>query len=156
MDELTTLAVSSGLVSALLEATKKSLGTHFDWNRFGAWLALAVGVITTVGGTQLGWYPVDIPLGQAVFSGLMAGITASGLNRAITNNAPTVVVQGDIAAQPATATKPATPAATVAAVLPDPAVTDDAGDAAVSKAMEGVARPAAIPPSALPPGPKGV
>lgn len=127
MEELTTLLVNGGIVAALLEATKRALGTHFDWFRYGAYLALIVGVGTAVAGNELGWYPVPVTYGQAIFAGLMAGITASGLNRAITQNASTVVVEGSIAAQPATASQPATPAATATAVIQNPTVTDDAG-----------------------------
>lgn len=155
MEELATLLVNGGIVTALIEATKKSLGTRFDWNRWGAWVALVTGVATAVGGNELGWYPVAVDTGQAVFSGLMAGIVASGLNRGVTQNAPTVVVRGDVAAANGAATNPARPAPNATAVLTEPAVTDNAEDAGVSRAMDGVARPAA-PPSGLPSAPKGL
>lgn len=148
MNDLITVLVSGGLVAALLEALKRALGTHFDWTRFGALLALGVGVVTALAGVQLGWYPVTVSLGQAVFSGLMAGITASGLNRGISQSPATVVVEGEIPAQPATPTSPATPATTATAVVPEPAVTANADDAAVRPSL-------GPPPSHGPPPPLG-
>lgn len=149
MEQLTTVLISGGLITAFLEALKKALGAHFDWSRFGGLLALTVGVLTAIAGNELEWYPVQLSMGQAVFSGLMAGVTASGLNRGVTQNPPTVVVEGNIAAKPATPTEPSKPASTATAVIENPTVTDDAGAAGVSRSMEGskpVARIAPPPP----------
>lgn len=135
MEALTTLLVNGGIVAALLEASKRALGTHFDWSRYGAWLAMLTGIATAEAAVYLNWYGVaSVDYKQAVFAGLMAGITASGLNRGVTQSAPTVVVEGTVQSGPA-AGMPAT------SVIAEPAVTADSAAPALGGSLTPAPQP---------------
>lgn len=66
-----------GVVAGLTEAIKRALGPSFSTERFGPALSIGVGVVTAVGGAQLGWY--DAPAGIAVLTGITAGLGGAGL-----------------------------------------------------------------------------
>lgn len=85
MDAAATVLVGAGLVAGIVEAIKRGLGPGFNSDRWGALLALAVGVASGLAGVFLGWY--ELPYGQAVLAGLTAGLTASGLYRWVQGSA---------------------------------------------------------------------
>lgn len=84
MDTTTALAilVNAGLITGLVEAIKRALGDHFNSDRWGPLLSLAVGEATAIGGVYAGWYSDVQQLGPAILVGLVAGLTSSGLYRA--------------------------------------------------------------------------
>ena len=79
------LLTNMGLVAGIVETAKRAIGPRFRSERFGPLLALTVGVGVAIGGMYAGWY--DNQLGDAIFQGIIAGLSASGLQRTVTRQA---------------------------------------------------------------------
>lgn len=77
VETATGILVNAGLVAGLVEALKRALGSGFNADRFGALLAIVVGVLTANAGAAMDWY--DATLGQATLVGLTAGLAAGGI-----------------------------------------------------------------------------
>jgi hypothetical protein len=79
------LLTNMGLVAGIVETLKRAIGPSFSSERFGPLLALSVGVGVAIGGRYAGWY--DTAIGNAIFQGIIAGLSASGLQRTVTRQA---------------------------------------------------------------------
>lgn len=80
------LATLIAITGAIVEIGKRAAGERFDSVRFGPLAALAVGIIVAVLASEdvLGW--VDLNAKDAALPGLISGLTASGVYRAVTTN----------------------------------------------------------------------
>ena len=98
MDDLVMQAGLGALVAGLMEATKRAVGPRFDWSRWGAWVAILLGVGAAEAAIYWSWFPdvAKVTLGQGVFVGLMVGLTASGVNRLLSKSDPQIIVQGPV------------------------------------------------------------
>lgn len=105
--DLITILANAGIVTGVIDALRRAFQDKIDWARFGALIAIGMGIATSEAAVLLEWYGSGITWQEGLLVGINVGLSASGFNRMITQAPPTVVVQGEVrAGAPATATIP--------------------------------------------------